>query len=469
VKPQYDRTAVAVAAAALLTILQLTGPDAAAIAQVSLPPVNGPVNSRLDPLLRRSQDELDARTRRRVDEAKKAAEEVPDAVVTDEILETVDDTLEVAVETASTTLGTVTALARPFVADVDSNGWAIEKDVLVLLLDEQQLEVISQGNFDVIASRGLPSLGLTMITLRDPNRGALPQAAEDLKAALPGAAVDFNHIYRFASEDAGASDGTDEPAANIEDAGMLRIGMIDSAVTPEHFSLRDRSVNTSDFVSAEGERPFGHGTAVASLIARSAGDGVQLFAASVFFQTPNHAPGASTESLIAALDWLVAQRVDVINMSLSGPANTLLERAISNVTASGLTVVAAVGNNGPSGEALYPAAYDGVVGVTAIDRDKKIFRYANRGPHVDFAALGVNVKVADAGGGWRIESGTSMASPLVAVVVAQTLRSGQLPPDALFEHLSSHAEDLGKKGFDPVFGYGLLARPPLLVSGSSLH
>jgi hypothetical protein len=62
-----------------------------------------------------------------------------------------------------------------------------------------------------------------------------------------------------------------------------------------------------------------------------------------------------------------------------------------------------------------------------------------------------------------------MASPLVAVVVAQTLRSGQLPPDALFEHLSSHAEDLGKKGFDPVFGYGLLARPPLLVSGSSLH
>jgi subtilisin family serine protease len=153
-------------------------------------------------------------------------------------------------------------------------------------------------------------------------------------------------------------------------------------------------------------------------------------------------------------------------MSLSGPSNALLERALVELAKDGPPVVAAVGNNGPSGEPLYPAAYDTVIGVTATDRDKKIYRYANRGPHVDFAALGVNVKVADAGGGWRIESGTSMASPLIAVVVARTLQSNDLGTAALIEMLGSSAEDLGHKGFDPVFGYGLITEPPLLLSGN---
>jgi subtilisin family serine protease len=279
--------------------------------------------------------------------------------------------------------------------------------------------------------------------------------------------VDFNHVYRFAG---------DGPVEDVVTAGegptetqndaAVRIGMIDSAVDAQHFALRDSVIVSEDFVSFDGERPLWHGTAVASIIARSADNSAGIIAASVFFSTPNYAPGASTESLVAALDWLVSQDVDVINMSLTGPANDLLERAVARLVADGPPVVAAVGNNGPLGEPLYPAAYDRVVGVTATDRNKKIFRYANRGAHVDFAALGVNLKVADAGAGWRIESGTSMASPHVAVVIAQTLGSDQLALQALFDLLSSNAEDLGSEGFDPVFGYGLISQSPQLLSGN---
>ena len=130
----------------------------------------------------------------------------------------------------------------------------------------------------------------------------------------------------------------------------------------------------------------------------------------------------------------------------------------------GPPVIAAVGNNGPSGEPLYPGAYPQVLGVTAVDREQKIFRYANRGDHVDFAALGVNVKVADSGGGYRIESGTSMASPRIAALVAEARRNDAVSTADIVAAMISNATDLGQAGFDPVFGHGLITRLPAVVS-----
>lgn len=248
----------------------------------------------------------------------------------------------------------------------------------------------------------------------------------------------------------------------------MRIGLIDSAVLTGHPTLSGVDVVSRDFVPHEGERPLGHGTAVASILAATAGDGTEILAASVFFQKPGHAPGATTESLIGALDWLAGSDVDVINMSLAGPADVLLERALSRIAVDGPTVVAAVGNNGPAAEPLYPAAYESVVGVTAIDSERRIFAYANRGPQVDFAAPGVAVKVANLPTGFRLESGTSMASPYVSAVIAAASRETGLPKEALLETLRTSAEDLGDEGFDPVFGYGLVQPPRNQNSAASL-
>ncbi len=455
---------IAAGAAVLLATALIPGAAPPAIAQITLPPLTDP----LDPTLRRTQDELDSRIRRRVEDTEETADKLPGS---DELLEAgtnaADETLTAAAKIGENAMGTVTGVVRAFVAGTDANGWTIEDDVVVLLLDEDQLALLRYGAFDVIAERKLQSLGLTLVSLRDPGRTTVAQSVVDLRDALPGAAIDFNHIYAFAGSDpAPVGSAIKEDVAPAGDANSLRIGMIDSAVDLAHFSLRENRVFDADFVTLEGERPLGHGTAVASLIARSADDKAQIFAASVFFQAPNHTPGASTESLVAALDWLAMQEVDVVNMSLAGPPNALLERALAAIATNGLPVVAAVGNNGPAAEPLYPAAYDHVVGVTAIDRDKQVFRYANRGTQVDFAAFGVDVKVADAGAGWRLESGTSMASPHVAVVIAATRRASGLSADALLESLQSGAEDLGQKGFDPVFGYGLIVQPAPLLSGN---
>lgn len=468
-KTQFARFVAAAGAAALLATMPFPGTQSAAIAQVTLPPLADPLDPLLDPTLERTRDELDSRIRRRTDDNENKIEELP--ATTDELLEAggnvASEGLEVANGIANSAEASVTPLLRTFVGDSDPNGWTIEKDVIVMLLDAEQLALLGYGNFDIIARRELRSLGLTIVSLRDARRPNTAQAVSDLRAALPEAAIDFNHLYFFADKGQApgntAATGTIVPA---DSARPLRVGMIDSAVETRHFSLDDSQVLDADFVTLVGDRPQGHGTAVASLIARSANNKAQIFAASVFFQAPDQVPGASTDSLVAALDWLTLQQVDVVNMSLAGPPNALLERALAALAENGPMVVAAVGNAGPSAKPLYPAAYEGVVGVTAIDRDKRVFRYANRGPQVDFAAPGIDVKVADAGGSWRLESGTSMASPQVAVIIAYARHASDLPANALLELLTSNAEDLGRKGFDTVFGHGLIVQPAVLITSN---
>ena len=483
-KAVYTIIAVTLLASLLLT----PGSRSTAHGQIALPPIQDPLRRPIDRGLDRV-DRTGTRIQRRVDEAEDEVEETTDEVadevavdteqasgtVVDEAGQTVQGVAGTAVNAADATVsaaqgvaGHVENLLRPFALDIDPSGWPIETNVVVMLLNEQELAAIMRTGVNVLSRREMPALGLTLLTARDASRPATAMR-DELRQAHPGVAVDFNHVYRFASDlkpeaQSAADDALPDAVPASTDGTSLRVGMIDSAVKSDHPALRDSLIVSRDFAAHEGERPLGHGTAVASLIARSAAHEAEVYAASVFFQTPGFAPGATTESLVAALDWLAAQQVDAVNMSLAGPANTLLEKTLAGMTATGPTVVAAVGNNGPSGEPLYPAAYEGIIGVTAVDRKQKIFPYANRGDHVDFAALGVDLKVADSGGSWRVESGTSMASPHVTVVVARALHSGDLAREGLMEALTAHAEDLGKKGFDRIFGYGLIAEAPVLLS-----
>lgn len=448
--------------------------SAAVLCSLAVSPVDaqisvGPIDRTLDRTLERRLPRVDERLESRIgQQAEAPIAELPS--VLDETMHS-SELLQSAADLAASgtvMLNNVAAAAggvapRAFVTDVDPFGQPIEKNVLVLLVDEQQRQTALASGLAVISERRMEGLGLTLLTLDSGTSYALTEKALELGRALPDAAVDYNHLYRLQQAPAGGG-GTAADEVNLQGNG-LRIGMIDSAVKPDHPALRGRKIKRHDFVSHEAGRPLGHGTAVASLLVNASDDSTEILAASVFFQLPQHAPGASTESLVAALDWLAKEDVDAINMSLAGPANALLQRALEAIARQdGPAVIAAVGNNGPSGEPMYPGAYDSVIGVTAVDRDGKIFRYANRGEHVDFAALGVNVKIADAAGSFRLESGTSMAAPRVAALVAALMR--RLPSDreALLAALKGSARDLGQRGFDPVFGHGLLTALPSIAA-----
>jgi subtilisin family serine protease len=158
-----------------------------------------------------------------------------------------------------------------------------------------------------------------------------------------------------------------------------------------------------------------------------------------------------------ALDWLISiEELQVINISMTGPANRLLAQGVAAAHRHGKVIVAAAGNQGPFAPAMYPAAYEGVITATAVGVDTAIYRWANQGEHVDFAALGVSVVTARGDGTVGAESGTSMAAPIVSAFFACELAAQNGDTTKTLERLRTRAVDLGTPGRDPVFGHGLL-------------
>jgi subtilisin family serine protease len=248
----------------------------------------------------------------------------------------------------------------------------------------------------------------------------------------------------------------------------VSLGMIDSAVETQHPAFAQQSdgdLITRSFLGTDINQPPGHGTAVAGMLI-GRGQKLQpllprgtLYAASVVYSQGTYHSGATLAHLLNALNWLVQQDLQVINMSLTGPPSVSLQKAIEAIQAQGKLVVAAAGNDGPHAGPRYPAAYAGVVAATAVEPDRGIYPWANQGDHVDFAALGVSIVTARAGGQFGVESGTSMASPVIAAFLACALANSGVDSSTALELLQRQAIDLGEPGRDPVFGYGLLYPP----------
>jgi subtilisin family serine protease len=219
--------------------------------------------------------------------------------------------------------------------------------------------------------------------------------------------------------------------------------------------------------------PAAHGTAVASLmIGRSqrfhgAAPGSELFAADVYCGLPT---GGAVDAVADALSWLVRERVPVINVSLVGPPNVMLENVVRMVIARGHVVVAAVGNDGPAAPPLYPASYPDVVGVTAVDAHQRALLEACRGRQVKFSAPGADMSAANPAQSYAVVRGTSFASPIVAGLLAEAVRApDKAAAQRAVADLATHAIDLGAPGPDPVYGFGLVGgdlHPELALVGS---
>lgn len=161
-------------------------------------------------------------------------------------------------------------------------------------------------------------------------------------------------------------------------------------------------------------------------------------------------------TLVQALEVLAERNVRIVNMSLSGPTNEVLKRAIASAQEKGMIIIAAAGNNGAGAEPSYPAAYPGVIAVTAVDKKLAVYSRATQGEYIDIAAPGVDLRVASSDGS-TLRSGTSYAVPFVTAAAA-ILSASSDPSDTadLQAALERSALDLGAPGRDKTYGYGLL-------------
>lgn len=336
----------------------------------------------------------------------------------------------------------------------DAHGFPVRRGRIAATgLSPAALEQAQAAGYRVIDRTALPSLDQTITELAVPKGISARDAAKVVAALDPTAAVDVVHYYGL--EPAGGKPKPIHGPAdmpNRHDAGPPAvIGMIDTTVIA-HPALAGAHI----LPWAEGDRkggPVAHGTAVASIIAASGSDPT-IYAANIFRGSAER-PFTSADVIAQALEWLVAHHVPVINMSLAGPRNALLDRLIEQAVARGAMVVAAAGNGGPTAPPAYPAAVPGVIAVTAVDRDLHIYRFANRGPYVAFAASGVDVVAASAPAGMARFTGTSFATAHVAAMLARCRADGHGPAQCL-DRLIRSARDLGTPGRDPVYGYGFV-------------
>jgi subtilisin len=202
----------------------------------------------------------------------------------------------------------------------------------------------------------------------------------------------------------------------------------------------------------------GHGTHVAGIVAArnntigviGVAPGVSLWAVKVL---GNDGSGY-TSDIIQGLDWCVAHGMRVASMSLGGGSTASLKYACDRAYSMGVLLVAAAGNNG--GAVIYPAAYSSVMAVAATDSLSKRAYFSNYGPQIELAAPGVSIYSAYKDGTYATMSGTSMACPHVTGAAALAYASGLTTNAAVRKRLTSTAEDLGTKGYDIYYGYGLV-------------
>lgn len=341
--------------------------------------------------------------------------------------------------------------------EADPLGWPVVAGEIVAigLSDTGRADALRAG-FTVVREDRMEALDLSVAILAPPRRVSLSRAVERLRAMDPDAEITFNHVHAPANATTTVEESAVAPAAiasfdPVQGAGA-RLGLIDTGVNADHPALSGSRIAQRGFAGAP--RPGAHGLAVASLMVGRSGafagadPGGALVVADVFGAGP---AGGSSTALAQALAWMVEQRVAVVNVSLVGPRNALVERAVARARARGLIVVAAAGNDGPAAAVLYPAGYDGVVGVVAVSARNQPLPEAPRGLQVDFAAPGGDMAAAGLQDGYVSVRGSSFAAPLVAGLLARTGGG-----EAAVQTLARSAVDLGARGRDPVFGLGLV-------------
>jgi hypothetical protein len=383
--------------------------------------------------------------------------------------------------------------ANPRVVDADPNGEpVVRNEILGLAPTDAALDRARTLGFIVEREQTIAGMNIRVVVLRAPQGMTTAKALRTLRDADPTGSYDYNHIYSGGGAidgsasggaaigggmiDAGASGGralsrgvaatagtardgpAPAPPAASSAQSRVRIGLLDSGVDLTHPVFRESVVHA--WGCDNHAVPAAHGTAVASLlIGRSevfhgVRPDAELYAADVYCGRPT---GGAVDTLVAALGWMVQERVPVINVSLVGPKNAMLERVIADLIAGGYVIVAAVGNDGPAAPPLYPASYQHVVGVTAVDARRRVLIEAARGPQVMFASPGADLAAAGSDHAYAAVRGTSFAAPFVAALLASGLASpSSADAAAAVEQLVKTAVDLGPPGRDLTYGFGLV-------------
>jgi len=349
--------------------------------------------------------------------------------------------------------------AFPRLLELTDAGPAVRGEVIALDPDATTLASLLVAGYTIKAQETIVGLDLRSVTLQVPRRSSVQRALAQLRLIAPSTTFAANHLHTPSGSAMlpTLSSGA-KLASNVGAAGSA-LGLIDGGVA-QHPSLRG-SIEQRGFAMGA-PVVSAHATALASLMVgrgpvRGAASDVPLIVADIYGSDP---AGGNALALSRAIGWMILRKVPVVAVSLVGPSNPLVARAIVQAQARGLHIVAPVGNGGPAAPPAYPASYANVVAVTGVDGRNRPLIEAGRSLHLDYAAPGADMAAASLTRALTAVRGTSFAVPFVAGRLFRAIATGSRPLAAL----DSEAIDLGDRGPDRTYGRGLICgdcRTPL--------
>ena len=342
-----------------------------------------------------------------------------------------------------------------------------ENEVVVANPPRGFAEKVATLGFFIVEQTRFENLNITTVRLTVPRGMTPPDATALLLREFPGLITDVNTVYDQSAGPAVKTHSFARWAIGWPPSGPgcgkgVKLGMIDSPVDVNHIALKGQKVEFKSFHNAK-RKPgsANHGTAVAAmLVGKPTKEGfggilpeATLFAANMFEIYDRGKTIGNAMGLLKSLDWLANKKPHAINLSVAGNNNKVIRLAFKKAREYKLIMIAAAGNWGVEKPA-YPAAFKDVLAVTAVADMMKIYRKANRGDYIDFAAPGVRLWTAVPGGG-KYQTGTSFASPYIAALAGLAIANGvKADPGSLRGVFKKNVVDLGDPGKDKTFGYG---------------
>lgn len=242
------------------------------------------------------------------------------------------------------------------------------------------------------------------------------------------------------------------------------VAVLDTGIDLDHPDLADNIVDGWNFVDNNDDVSDldNHGTMVSGIIAAIANNGVGLIGvapeAKIMPLKVLDTNGGNIRDIASAIRYAADNGAKVITMSFGGQYTRFsisTERAIDYASRQGCILVAAAGNDNTD-ELVFPASYEQVIAVSAIDQNDLRADFSNYGSYIDFCAPGINIVSTGKNGDYFMGNGTSFSAPFVAGLIALMLSDNpQLTTEEVKTNLRNNAEDLGEEGFDQYYGWGL--------------
>jgi subtilisin family serine protease len=255
-------------------------------------------------------------------------------------------------------------------------------------------------------------------------------------------------------------------AAGINATSAITVAVIDTGcggTAAAHPDLQVdggfNTINDSSTITDDN----GHGTHVAGIIAASGNNGIGIAGISwagstlLCVKAMGSNGSGSADDIAQAIDWATAKHARIINASFGGPPSQAIADAVSRFQSSGGLFIAARGNDS-SNQQLYPALLPGVIAVGATDHSDRLAAFSSWG-NTTLVAPGVNILSTMILNGvfpdYAAWSGTSMAAPHVVGLAALVWQQNQSwDAGQVAQRLEESSDDLGKPGYDHLYGHG---------------